>query len=126
MKRRVSHWKAYKFSFLWTIIAVILLSLIPTKKSRYLMPVLIPLAFNIGFYIEYLFRTFKTMKDKRETIPVYFNFALIGTIALAAPLAIFFIFKSELQAYTFSFALFSLVTISIGLILLFQLYKKED
>lgn len=125
MKRRVSHWKAYKFSFLWTIIAVVLLSLIPTKKSRYLMPVLIPLAFNIGFYIEYLFRAFKTMKDRRETIPVYFNFALIGAIALAAPIAVFFIFKSELEAHWFSFALFSFVTVSIGLILLFQLYQKK-
>lgn len=46
------------------------------------MPVLIPLAINIGFYIEYLIREFKTIKDKKETIPVYFQFGLIGTIAL--------------------------------------------
>ncbi|WP_044399548.1 glycosyltransferase family 39 protein [Lacinutrix sp. Hel_I_90] len=125
MKGRVNNFKAYKFSFLWTIIAVILLSLVPTKKSRYLMPVLIPLAFNIGFYIDYLFRKFKNMKDSRETLPVYFNFGLIGTIALAAPLAIFYIFKSELQAYWVSFLLFSIVVITIGLAILFQLYRKR-
>ena len=82
MKSRVSNLKAYRFSFFWTIIAVILLSIIPEKKSRYLMPVLIPLAINIGFYIDYLVREFKTLKDKRETIPVYFSFGLIGTIAM--------------------------------------------
>ena len=82
MKSRVSNLKAYRFSFFWTIIAVILLSIIPEKKSRYLMPVLIPLAINIGFYIEYLIREFKTIKDKKETIPVYFQFGLIGAIAL--------------------------------------------
>ncbi|EDP69632.1 hypothetical protein FBALC1_05588 [Flavobacteriales bacterium ALC-1] len=82
LKSRVSNLKAYRFSLFWTIIAVILLSIIPEKKSRYLMPVLIPLAINIGFYIEYLIREFKNIKDKRETIPVYFSFGLIGTIAI--------------------------------------------
>ncbi|MEO1031427.1 MAG: glycosyltransferase [Bacteroidota bacterium] len=82
MKSRVSNLKAYRFSFFWTIIAVVLLSVIPEKKSRYLMPVLIPLAINIGFYIDYLIREFKNLKDKRETIPVYFQFGLIGVIGI--------------------------------------------
>lgn len=81
LKSRVTNLKAYRFSFFWTIIAVVLLSVIPEKKSRYLMPVLIPLAINIGFYIEYLIREFKNLKDKRETIPVYFQFGLIASIA---------------------------------------------
>ncbi|MTE27353.1 ArnT family glycosyltransferase [Winogradskyella ouciana] len=82
MKSRVSNLKAYRFSFFWTIIAIVLLSIIPEKKSRYLMPVLIPLAINIGFYIEYLIREFKNLKSKKETIPVYFQFGLIGVIAI--------------------------------------------
>jgi len=82
MKSRVSNLKAYRFSFFWVIFAVILLSVIPEKKSRYLMPVLIPLAINIGFYIEYLIREFKNLKDKKETFPVYFSFGLIGVIAI--------------------------------------------
>ena len=65
LKTRVSNLKAYRFTFFWTIIAVILLSVIPEKKSRYLMPVLIPLAFNTGFYIEYLIREFKNLKDRK-------------------------------------------------------------
>ncbi|MBL86672.1 MAG: glycosyltransferase [Winogradskyella sp.] len=81
LKSRVTDLRAYRFSFFWTIIAVVLLSVIPEKKSRYLMPVLIPLAINIGFYIEYLIREFKNLKDKRETIPVYFQFGLIASIA---------------------------------------------
>ncbi|RED44074.1 4-amino-4-deoxy-L-arabinose transferase-like glycosyltransferase [Winogradskyella eximia] len=82
LKTRVSNLKAYRFTFFWTIIAVILLSVIPEKKSRYLMPVLIPLAFNTGFYIEYLIREFKNLKDRKETIPVYFQFGLISCIAI--------------------------------------------
>ncbi|WP_299130015.1 phospholipid carrier-dependent glycosyltransferase [uncultured Winogradskyella sp.] len=82
IKSRVIYLKAYRFTFFWTLIAVVLLSIIPEKKSRYLMPVLIPLALNIGFYIDYLIRKFKTLKDKRETIPVYLSFGLIGGVTL--------------------------------------------
>ena len=56
LKHRVSNLKAYKFTLLWTVFSVVLLSVIPEKKSRYLLPVLIPLAFNCSFYIQYLFK----------------------------------------------------------------------
>ncbi|RAJ12979.1 ArnT family glycosyltransferase [Olleya aquimaris] len=125
LKRRAIHYKAYKFTFLWTIFAVILLSIIPEKKSRYLMPVLIPLALNIGFYIEYLIRKFKTLKDKRETIPVYFNFGLIALIGLVAPLMLYFQFKAELHEVLLPFILFSVVVFALGLAILLQLIKKE-
>ena len=72
LKNKVSDKRAYTFTLLWTLISVILLSVIPEKKSRYLLPVLIPLALNTGFYIEYLFHSFKILKNKWEIIPVYF------------------------------------------------------
>ncbi|WP_452224218.1 ArnT family glycosyltransferase [Lacinutrix chionoecetis] len=124
LKKRVTHYKAYKFSFLWTLVAVLLLSLVPMKKSRYLMPVLIPLAFNIGFYIEYLIRTFKTLTDKRETLPVYFNFGLIALIGITFPFVFYFMFKTNLQDYLFTFSIASLVLFAIGVLLLFQLKAK--
>ncbi|WP_034057483.1 ArnT family glycosyltransferase [Lacinutrix jangbogonensis] len=125
LKKRVSHFKAYKFSILWTITAVVLLSLIPMKKSRYLMPVLIPLAFNIGFYIEYLIRKFKTLKDKRETFPVYFNFGLIGVLGIAFPVVMFVLFKTELQEHLFRFVLASAVLFTIGVFIIFKLKAKD-
>ncbi|EPR72092.1 putative membrane protein [Winogradskyella psychrotolerans RS-3] len=73
LKTRVTNLKAYRFTFFWTIFAVILLSVIPEKKSRYLMPVLIPLALNIGFYMEYLIREFKNLKDKKKRFLYIFN-----------------------------------------------------
>ena len=82
LKDKVFFKKGYQFTLLWTLCSVLLLSIIPEKKSRYLLPVLIPLALNTGFYIEYLFRRFTNMSDKREIIPVYFNFGLIGLIGL--------------------------------------------
>lgn len=124
LKSRVSNLKAYQFSWLWTIFAVVLLSLIPEKKSRYLMPVLIPLAINTGFYIEYLIRRFKSINDKRELIPVYFNFGLIAFIAIAFPVLLLIFIGNAIANWTI-FLLFSIVTIMIGAFLLFHLKKKH-
>ena len=125
LKKRVSHYKAYKFSLIWTLTAVVLLSLVPMKKSRYLVPVLIPLAFNIGFYIEYLIRKFKVLKDKRETFPVYFNFGLIGVIGIAFPIVMFVLFNAELQSHLIRFTIASIVLFAIGVFILLQLKAKN-
>jgi len=124
MKTRVRNLKAYRFSFYWTIFAVILLSIIPEKKSRYLMPVLIPLAVNTGFYIDYLIRNFRTMK-KGEKIPVYFNFILIGLIAVGFaflwPFFEMFLLAINLKLY----AIASIILFIIGIGIFWQLRKQE-
>jgi len=125
LKNRVSNKKAYLFSFLWTIVSVILLSIIPEKKSRYLLPVLIPLAFNTGFYIEYLILRFKEIKDKRETIPVYFNFGLIATIGLVFPIGGYLFLKKYLPENIIWFALLSISLFTIG-ILIFKYLKSKN
>jgi 4-amino-4-deoxy-L-arabinose transferase-like glycosyltransferase len=124
LKTRVSNLKAYKFSLFWTLFAVILLSVIPEKKSRYLMPVLIPLAINTGFYIEYLIRRFKDIKDKRETIPVYFNFGLIALIGIAIPIIVYLQLEGEFSNILL-FIVATIVVLSISLLLIYQLKKKN-
>jgi 4-amino-4-deoxy-L-arabinose transferase-like glycosyltransferase len=125
LKSRVSNLKAYRFSLLWTILAVILLSIIPEKKSRYLMPVLIPLAINTGFYIEYLIRNFKTLKDKRQTFPVYFNFGLIALIGILFPLIGFSIGPFLIGSILFWFVIASIVLVTIGVLIFINLRKKN-
>jgi len=122
---RVVHKKAYLFSFLWTIFAVLLLSAVPEKKPRYLMPVLIPLALNIGFYIQYLICDFSKIKDKRETIPVYFNFGLIAVVGIIFPIITYFILQDEINSYLFSYILTSVALASIGFLMLKSLKQKN-
>jgi 4-amino-4-deoxy-L-arabinose transferase-like glycosyltransferase len=125
LKSRVSNLKAYRFSFYWTIIVVILLSIIPEKKSRYLMPVLIPLAINIGFYIDYLIREFKNIRDKKETIPVYFNFGLIALIGIGFPLAGYVLLNNKPDVNWVLFAIASVILLTIGIFILIELKKKQ-
>lgn len=124
LKSRVSNLKAYRFSLIWTILAVILLSVVPEKKARYLMPVLIPLAINTGFYLEYLIRNFKNLKDKRETFPVYFNFGLIAFIGILFPFSAIFIGHLLQGVYLFWFILASLLQITLAILILTNLRRK--
>jgi 4-amino-4-deoxy-L-arabinose transferase-like glycosyltransferase len=125
LKTRVSNLKAYKFTLLWTLLAVVLLSIIPEKKSRYLMPVLIPLALNIGFYIEYLIRRFKDLTDKRETIPVYFNFGLISLIGIAFPIVGYLLLKDTMTSGWLQFSIAAIVLFNIGMLIFRTLIKKQ-
>lgn len=93
MKTRVKNLKAYQFTLLWTLVSFFLLSVIPEKKTRYLLPVLIPLAMNTGFYIEYLWLSFKTLQRKEKWVPV-FTFGLLGAIAVLFPVAQYFLVKN--------------------------------
>ncbi len=125
LKNRVFNKKAYMFTFLWTMLSVILLSLIPEKKSRYLLPVLIPMALNTGFYIEYLFRRFKELIDKREIIPVYFNFGLIGFIGLAFPIGGYIFLKNGLAGNWLWFVLLSAALLIIAIFIYRNLFRRN-
>ena len=126
LKSRVSDLKVYRFSLIWTLAAVVLLSCIPEKKSRYLLPVLIPLALNTSFYIEYLVRCFKALTDKRETFPVYFYFGLLTLITLLAGPAVLYLFASDMQTTDWLwFALFQLSMIAIAFVFIRSLKSKR-
>ena len=125
LKNRVFNKKAYLLTFLWTMLSVILLSLIPEKKSRYLLPVLIPMAMNTGFYIEYLFRRFKDLMDKKETLPVYFNFGLIAFIGIAFPIGGYIFLKDGLAGNWVWFVLLSLTLFIIAIFMFRNLFRKK-
>ena len=125
MKSRVSNIKTYRFSFFWTLIAVVLLSIIPEKKSRYLMPVLIPLALNIGYYINYLILEFRSIKNRKQTIPVYFNFGLIGLIALVTCFGGFFIADYFEELPIFRLIILCALSLTISILIFKSLIQKN-
>ena len=67
MKHRTSQPKNYMLFFYWTVFSFVLLSLIPSKKERYLFPMMVPLAVTTGFYLYYLFRNLKIKKAEEIT-----------------------------------------------------------
>ena len=122
LKNKVSNPKAYLFSFLWTVLSVVLLSIIPEKKSRYLLPVLIPMAFNTGFYIEYLFRKFSELPRKEKWV-VYFNHGLIALIGIAFPIAGYLVL--DVDGFWFWFIATSILLMAIGVAKFIYLKRQE-
>ncbi len=125
LKDKVFFKKGYQFTLLWTLCSVFLLSIIPEKKSRYLLPVLIPLALNTGFYIEYLFRRFTNISDKKEVLPVYFNFGLIGLIGLVFPFVGYYFLKDLSGVAWPWFVVLSIMLFLIGVFICLQLIQKK-
>lgn len=125
LKTRVSHLKAYQFTLIWTLAAVILLSIIPEKKSRYLLPVLIPMALNTGFYIEYLMNSFKNISLKIEKRVVYFAFGLIVIICFAIPIGLFITIKNNITGFEFWFLGLTISLFILGYIV-FQNLRNKD
>jgi 4-amino-4-deoxy-L-arabinose transferase-like glycosyltransferase len=125
LKTRVVNLKMYRFTLLWTLASLVLLSIVPEKKARYLVPVLIPLALNTGFYIDYLIRQFKSISDKKELIPVYLHFALIALIGIAFPFAAYILLGSKLNDLLFMYILSSLSLVAIAVLIIVYLRKKD-
>lgn len=124
MKKRVSNLQAYRFTFFWTIFSVVLLSLIPEKKSRYLLPVLIPLTMNTGFYIEYLWTRFTTgnLNEKRFA---NFSFGLIGIIGIAFPVVQYFVIKNNREQIMPLLWIASITLFLAGFYILRAMYRKD-
>jgi len=125
LKTRVSNLKAYQFTLIWTLAAVILLSIIPEKKSRYLLPVLIPMALNTGFYIDYLIRSFKNINLKKEKTLIYFAFGLIVIICVAIPVGLFIKIKNDISGFEFWLIGLTISLFVLGYIL-FQNLRSKD
>ena len=123
MVKRVDNKKLYKFSLFWTLAAVFLLSLIPEKKERYLLPVLIPLAMNTSFYINYLISKSKEVL-KTDVYLANFGFGLIGIIGLVFPFGVFLFFDGELSRHWPAYFLSSAALLTLGVLIFIWLRKK--
>lgn len=125
LKNKVRNLKAYQFTLIWTLASVILLSIVPEKKSRYLLPVLIPMALNTGFYIEYLISNFKNISFKKEKGLVYFAFGLVGIICIAIPVGIYIKVKNDIAGFEFWLIALAASLLTISYVIFTNLRNKN-
>lgn len=104
LKKRIKKPSQYMFFFYWTVFSLVLLSLVPSKKERYLFPMMIPLAATTGFLFQYIF-TAENLKRYEKNIYKGF-YAMLGIIALTASVGVFYLPKGEmLYRILFSFGM---------------------
>ncbi len=103
LRKRVDNPKEYRFAVLWTLFSVLSLSIVPEKKARYLLPVLIPLALTTGFYIEYLIKEFNKNMGRKETIWTVFNFGILILVGFAYPAIVIYLLKDGIKDFLILF-----------------------
>jgi len=115
-KNKIKDYKKYKLTFLWTIIGVILLSIVPEKKPRYLMPILIPLAMNIGFIFRYIINSYDQKKSSKKVLQFHYLLIIIfGTS--------FFIIKSFILDLTIN--LFDIILVILSTAVIIKLFNNN-
>lgn len=74
--------KEAKLSLIWSGLALLLLSVIPEKKERYLLPAIIPLAITTGYYVKDWMLAFENKRQDRWDKAILWIQG--GTLCLAA------------------------------------------
>lgn len=119
---KTAYKKEYIFFWFWAIISIILLSIIPEKKVRYLLPTFIPASFIIGSYLHFLLADF-TYKKKIDTIIFYIHWSIFTLVTAGLPVVSYFLcyHKGILEQEVF----FVILGFSIILLLSFLISLKQ-
>ena len=93
---RINRFGNYAFLSLWVVVSVILLSLFPEKKERYLLPVLLPLSILTAFYFRFLIHAFQSSSFAKTDLVIFrVNSILMALISFAIPLIVVLVVKGE-------------------------------
>ncbi len=125
-KKRIDRVYPYWFIAGWVWIAVILLSLFPEKKERYLLPALIPLSILTAGYVRYLIDVFeRSYKNKVDSILLWINGILISLISIAIPFAVIWYLKGRSMPGNLYFAFLFIGFQLIAFLLIRALIKRK-
>lgn len=127
LSKRTSGYGNDRFIVFWTLSAIVLLSIIPEKKERYLFPVLIPLSITTAYYFRSLIKAFKEGNaDKWENLFLKINGYLMILVSFLIPPAFLFLIRQEGHTPTFLAAFLAFATFwMIGIFLVRAISRKN-
>ena len=125
-RKRIDQFGNYTFLALWVISSVVLLSLFPEKKERYLLPVLLPLAILTSFYFRYLIKSFdSSLHNQTDRVLFRLNTVLMALISFILPLGVFFLLKQDQRPGFLFFG--GIIVLFWGLTFLFiQAFRRKN
>lgn len=114
-KKRVESPKNYLFTLGWMLLILFFLSLLPEKKIRYLLPVLLPAALTMGHLFTYwIGKAGEHAMQKSDRIIYRVNTYLIGSATLAVPVALYLFMYREERMGTGMFVLLAVLFITVA------------
>ena len=123
---RIKEFGNYTFLALWVVIAVVLLSLFPEKKERYLLPVLLPLSLLTAFYFRYLIHAFQAcVLEKSDQVIIRMNALLLTLVSFSIPLAVVFMLNGKIAPNAGPMIMIFILFWSLAALLLGAFLKKN-
>ncbi len=95
---RIQRYGNYRFLAAWVLVAVVLLSLIPEKKERYLLPMLMPMALLTAHYLKYLMDAFSEGMASRWDTLLLRSYGILTTIVILLVPVLLYLFAYRGQA----------------------------
>ena len=86
-KKVITDRHEYLFTMWWMLAALFLLSLMPEKKMRYLLPMTVPCSYAVAFLIYHFYQKYRL--DKTSKLIYYINAGMVSLVATALPFLIF-------------------------------------
>lgn len=115
--------QVYGFAFTWFVSSLVLLSVIPEKKARYLLPILIPGAFLVGLYI---YHCIKGLSASWEKWIFRINATLIAIIFIAIPPVLYKMFYENGNISLGALLLSIVLGWGIGAGIFHSIYRKKE
>jgi len=122
---RIQRYGNYRFLASWVLASVVLLSLIPEKKERYLLPLLLPMALLTAHYLKYLLDAFRAGKSTKWDYRILLvNGVIIALAVFAVPFVLYyFAFRTNAVTVAEQVAV-TLLFIVVGLALVWMIRNK--
>jgi 4-amino-4-deoxy-L-arabinose transferase-like glycosyltransferase len=114
-EKRVRSVQNYRFLLLWLVLAILLLSLIPEKKYRYLLPAMIPLALLSAVLLRGIMDRFRQGKQAKGDLRVIALHAFLISIVGVIYACVLFYQLSEINGAAAPF--FTILVFSVFLII---------
>ncbi len=117
IKKRAENRNYHRLILFWTVFSVVLLSVIPEKKPRYLLPVLMPMAMLSATYIEYLFKHIGNLKAKWDKTLFKANVVIFLILCFGIPIAAMVMIFQGFSAHPIYVSLFSVLMAATGVLI---------
>ncbi len=125
-KQKVSLKKEYLFAVCWVFMVLICLSLLPEKKTRYLLPILIPSALVIAHFFMYYWEKVKNGGLQRADRLIWrINTLLIALIVCFLPVGVYFFFYATEKVTLGLFVSFAILLEVIAALLFYTSLKNK-
>lgn len=117
--------KLLVISAMWTVIALVLLSIPPEKKTRYLLPMMMPCALSVGSWFYVLYLQLKSDFTRIEGITVFkIISSVISVVIFSIGIALFF--KPMGISISFGTIMLSFISIIAGLLGIYVIFIKPN